>query len=571
MKRGWLLAGASVLLLGIILTIVGAFDGSGRGKIHLTLIDKPTVMTAAYKVYGDSEAVGGKYWLAKLTLLNDGNGSLTDVRISYQIPDYIPWTTPQHYPEILPGQTIVSPFYPRLPDSVTKITSLTPSSIEVKIEYNDGGSDQTRIERRDFKFRGVQEIEYCSLPPSEILTWYDANDNSELNCAWVTEHDPVVRAYYAKISERSGGFGTMGNAKDLEQLARSTYNFMVATGMTYSGTEGVVEQRGDGWVLVQSMRLPRDVIYGNSGLCVELAQLWASIAMNAGARAYLVIIPGHCFPVLATSDFADESSLLPVEATGIGGAFQGGNLGGPMSFDDAVKVATKNFMKVKNGETPGIIIDIAQYRNEGIRPPELPAIDRTAFVKMLDDRIKEHQQALAARQGNAIVQDNAQNMNPQDGTTPMAGGQTWTDPNGRLSVAYPPNWFANPQAIANLRGAFPGYALSVVDPATHCGLDVIFFNGAPDAASVMQYVENTFRNMGFAVEQGQEKQASFAGVTGTVIPLKIQTPQGMLASVVSVVPVKGGMAMLSFGGPVDGFKASQQTLVNIVQSIRIAR
>jgi hypothetical protein len=263
--------------------------------------------------------------------------------------------------------------------------------------------------------------------------------------------------------------------------------------------------------------------------------------------------------------------MLPVEATGIGGAFEGGNLGAPMSFEDAVKVASKNFMKVRNGESPGIIIDVASYRNQGIRPPELASIDRAAFVKMLDERLKEHQQAqVAAQKGGPAAGGQNVGQQGQPQPQPMGGGITWADPQGRVSLSYPATWFQNPQAIQNLRSVLPGYALSVVDPASHCGLDVIFFEGVQDPNAVTQYMEGTMRNFGFGFEKGPGQQANFSGVTGTMIPIKIQTPNGVLTSVMSVLPVKGGMVLLNVGGPMENFKASPQILQSIVQSVRVA-
>jgi hypothetical protein len=581
MKRGLLISGLGVLFAGLGFTIAGALSGGGTGKVHLTILNKPTVMTAAYKVYGDPEAVGGKFWLSKLTLRNDGVGPLKNVRISYQVPEYISWTTPQQYKEILPGQTIVCPFYPRFPASVTKITSLTPTSVELKIEYNDGQGEQSRIERRDFKFRGIQQIEYSSLPPSEILTWYDANDNSELNCAWVTEQDPAVRAFYAKVSERSGGFGTMGDAKDITQLARSTYDFMVATGMTYSGTQGVVEKRGDGYVLVQGMRLPRDVLYGNSGLCVELAQLWASIAINAGAKCYLVMIPGHCFPVLQASDFGD-GTLLPIEATGIGGGFKGGNLGAPMSFENAVKIATENFQKVRSGEIPGIIIDVGEYRNQGIRPPELADIDRTEFTKMLDDRLKLHQEIVAAHQQGGqgqpapqMVQNDPNNPQlqpqPQPQPQPMADGVTWQDPNGRVSVTYPANWQINPQAPQNWRPAFPGYTLAAEDPQTHYGMDIIFFNGSNDPQQVAQQVANTLQNIGAQAQLGPSQPTQFNGVHGVIVPMRLGSSNGQFATMMAIAPVSGGIVVINLGAPQQSAQGALPTFQKIFESLKIGR
>lgn len=603
MKRNLTIAGAVLIIIGAVLIVLGlggdSKTGTGTGKIHLVLTNKPTLITAAYKVYGDNEAVGGKYFLAKLSLRNDGDGSLNNVRISYQIPDYVNWTTPDHYAEILPGQTIVSPFYPQLPSSVTKITSLTPSRIEVKIEYNDGTGEKSRVEKRDFKFRGVQEIEYSSLPNDEIVNWYDALDNSELNSAWVTEQDPIIGAYYGKLSELSGGFGTMANSKDIEQLTRSLYDFMVSTGMTYSGTAGVVEQRNGQWVLTQSMRLPRDVIVGNSGLCVELAQLWASVAMRAGAQAYLVMIPGHCFPVIKTSDEGD-GSMIPIEATGIGGA-GGANLGNAVSYEQAVQSAAANLQKIQKGEIQGIIVNIAEYRNEGIRAPELPEANTTDFLNMLDKRIKDHRQQQVAQPNDVVVQgnnqgnqggqqgfDNVQPVNPQPinpqpvnpnpnpvpSPGPTIAGTQWADPQGRIRLSYPANWPANMQLVSSMRSYFPGYMLNAADTQTGYGVDIIFFDGITNATAAMNKIASTFQALGANIQFGDGTEVTTeAGNKGIMFPVAINSANGMLGASTLVMSVPGGVVTITIGGPIQNAQlvSSQMAIRLIFGSIQVAR
>ena len=240
-------------------------------------------MTVAYKTYGNPEAAQGKYWFAKSVLENTGNGSLRNVKISYQIPDYIAWTTPDEVAEILPGETVVFVYYPKFPAKVTNIRTQTPATLEVKIEYDGGADHQPRLEKRDFEFRGLSEFSYTNLPANEVLTYYDVFDNDPLLVSFVTDEDQVVKTFYAKVSEAYGGISTMDKGKDMIAMAKSVYDYMVSLGMTYSGAKGVPDNVRDVSSLVQSIRMPRDVIYGNTGLCIELALLWCSISQAAGA------------------------------------------------------------------------------------------------------------------------------------------------------------------------------------------------------------------------------------------------------------------------------------------------
>jgi hypothetical protein len=132
--------------------------------------------------------------------------------------------------------------------------------------------------------------------------------------------------------------------------------------------------------LVQSIRVPRDLIYGNSGLCIELALLWCALGQGAGLKALLALIPGHAFPILRASD----GTTFAVESTMISGSF-GGNLGKASSWADAVNTAQKELKENLNRSTTDIL-DIRELQSSGIRPPELPEINRAELVKLLDDR-----------------------------------------------------------------------------------------------------------------------------------------------------------------------------------------
>ncbi|MDF1839567.1 MAG: hypothetical protein P1V35_16985, partial [Planctomycetota bacterium] len=195
------LAGLAALGFSAASLLFSFFSGDAPGKLDYQLAVKPTVMTVAYKAYGNSSAADGKYWLARMVMENDGESTIEDVAISYRIPDYLDWSTPRTIDELLPGQTRVGNFYPKLPTKVTRLRSRTPSSIEFKMSWNDGEEQHEKIEVREFEFRGVNEIEYTSLHAEEMLSWNDMFDNAEICAAYVTDEDPVVRQYMGEISE----------------------------------------------------------------------------------------------------------------------------------------------------------------------------------------------------------------------------------------------------------------------------------------------------------------------------------------------------------------------------------
>src|SRR5437016_2392061 len=82
------------------------FKGGGNGKL---VWDDPPVtyrkslMTFAYKIYGDPSVENGRFFLSKIVFHNDGTGPVHDLSVSYQIPDYVPWTTPVTQSELPAG------------------------------------------------------------------------------------------------------------------------------------------------------------------------------------------------------------------------------------------------------------------------------------------------------------------------------------------------------------------------------------------------------------------------------------------------------------------------------------
>ena len=86
--------GAVILILaGIGMLAAGAFSGASPGKLAWDPpVVRKTLMSFAYKVYANPEVADGRYFLSKVVLKNTGAGPIRDLAVSYQVPDYIPWT-----------------------------------------------------------------------------------------------------------------------------------------------------------------------------------------------------------------------------------------------------------------------------------------------------------------------------------------------------------------------------------------------------------------------------------------------------------------------------------------------
>jgi hypothetical protein len=549
-----LFGGVGLAALGLLLLLCWAIFGAGGGVLTAKVYWQPTVMTVAYKTYGNPEAARGKYWFAKSVLENTGKGSLKNVKISYQIPDYIAWTTPDEVAEILPGETVVFVYYPKFPSKVTNIRTRTPATLEVKIEYD--GAPEPRLEKRDFEFRGLSEFSYTNLPANEVLTYYDVFDNDPLLVSFVTDEDQVVKTFYGKVSEAYGGISTMDKGKDMIAMARSVYDYMVSLGMTYSGAKGVPDNVRDVSSLVQSIRMPRDVIYGNTGLCIELALLWCSISQAAGAKPHLVLIPGHAFVILEAGD----GTLLPVECTGVGGG-AGGNLGAAMTFDQAVKSAAKTLEDTREKGDPLEMLDIQALQARGIRPPELEAKDPVELSKLLDDRrhgarrtgsyrpAAENQQPAPARVDNGIAM------------------HVWQDPNGALAVPYPSDWVVNTQAIASIRRILPGYAFAANDISRRCSVEVAFFT-APDLKAVLNQYSAALRQLGASAYLGLPHQMALGGRSAMAYPLSVSGNGGAYSGTLIIAQVRRGYAMVGASAAQPGAAAWQPIMDRILSGIR---
>ncbi|BCD61318.1 hypothetical protein NitYY0826_C0157 [Nitratiruptor sp. YY08-26] len=343
MKKKLLIASGALALLGIILLILGFTYFKNRGELESKIYVRDAIMPMAYKVYGNPEVENGKYYLAKVVFHNSGKGYIKNLKISYRVPKFIEWTTPMEYGEVLPGQTVVDLFYPQFPEKILNILNATPAKLEIKYSYNDGVKNYEFVKRKNFQIRGRNELIYTDTPPEEISSVYDLYTNDKLISCFVTPEDPVIKYFTQQLQKNVLQGSTAGAGAGTQEVLRfmeALYNFERAAGIVYGGTLGLPEKIGDKITIVQHVRLPREVLTGGAGLCIELSTLFCSVAESAGLDTVIFTTENHAFPGVIVGN-----QIIAIEATGVGGA----GLGGSLSFQQAVEVGMKNVQNFMSG------------------------------------------------------------------------------------------------------------------------------------------------------------------------------------------------------------------------------
>jgi len=485
------------------------------GRLTFNIENKPAVMSAAYKVYGNRSAGDGRYWLSKVVIKNEGGSPLEDVTTSFQIPGFVEWTTPRAYSRILPGQTVVSLFYPRLPDSVATKTTTTTEHVELKVEYSDGrGGKHQETREMDFQLRGRNDLIYTTLPESEVLTVQDLYENTDLAAAFVTPDDPVIKYFVEQLESKAMGGTTVGAGADPKEIARfmaTVYAFEQLSGIVYIGTEGLPERSGSSVTTIQKVRLPREVLLGGGGLCIELAALFASISEAAGLDPVIFTTAKHAFPGLKV-----DGELVAFEATSVGIPGMGEKR---VPFEQALKIGQSEkaiWMKGGNQDIgPRVLMLDLHYLHHvsGIVPPELPddpaarqKIDEI-LARLLNSNSRAEQ---APPPPPRRVADRGAGPAPQPAPPPPSspapgagGGNHYSDPNGFFTLELPAGWHANPYPTSRFRSL----ALEAFDAGSTMRVSVLVFPGVPSAETAINQLRSYVATLG-----GQMKFNEQAGV-----------------------------------------------------------
>lgn len=401
------------LLMAFHRPIMGLVSPAG---LEVKIDHPPIIMPSVYKVYANEDALNGKYSLFKMLVTNNTSNAAQNVAVSFQIPGYIEWTEIAKFPILLPGQSVVVNCYPSFDQKIVDKTTPSKEKVNIKIV---GSNIEQKDESFGIQITGRNEMMYSFVKKDEIRTLGDLFDNSVLFACMVTPEDPIIKYYTQKIQEKimKGEAASVSRTdEDGIKFLLGVYYATAVSHMVYSGTSGVPANIGDVSSLIQSVRLPREVVTGKTGLCIELSLLYASILMSAGLNPVIFLTPNHAYPGIKVN-----GHLYAIEATGINGE----GLGGIASPKQALQIGMGNIAELDSamraGNTGYEILDVRDAIKRGAVAMELK--DDAGLRRNIDEITQPWDQA-----GQRIVQQ-PQNVAPinQGGGNDGGGNQPNND------------------------------------------------------------------------------------------------------------------------------------------------
>ncbi|RLE12282.1 hypothetical protein DRI96_04780, partial [Candidatus Aerophobetes bacterium] len=478
-------------------------SATGYCELDLSLQCKPRLMAATYKVYGNPDISGGSMWVAKAVFKNTGECNIRNLKVSYKLGEYSDWSIPHTYSLIVPGGYVVDLYYPVISSKVTQLLTRTPVDVQIKYSYQDEeGNKYEDISGKRIEILGINQIEFCNLTKEEITgTWAEYFSNAPLLAAWVTHLDPPVKALAGMVSRLAGGVPTKLDQESAIKFCRALYDLEVANGLAYQTPSGFLVEYMPG----QDIKYPRDVLRDKSGTCVDLAILYASVCEAVGLETMLILIPGHCFPVIVLPG----GGLLPVECTAISGAAVGGPQGQVLSFDKAVELASKELQNLQMGKYYSV--NVEEMWQQGLVSPELPRLEADVLEKwgwrLPQAQIQQRQQqTVGGRQGKRTG----------GGQTTTTFTKRYSSEQYRFSFDYPQDW-----KVQEAQGS-----VSVIHPQNLAWITVWRIVENIDPQTFLQNIEfqleQQYRN--FAVIS--RKQATINGVNVFIVIAESTSPQG---------------------------------------------
>lgn len=486
----------SVMVTGIIVLLVSLLSlGKEAKELNVKITPANYIMPAAYKLYSTPEVLGGRLFLFKAVLQNEDKTCMKNLKVEYRVPKYIDeWTSADAPTTLIPGQTVVCLAYPSFDKSITEKNSQSKERVEIRITYGNKEHPQEINESFPFTMLSVNDFAYTDMPRSEIVSYSDMFDNFSLVPCFITSEDPVVQYYTSKIKQvilQGEVAGVQPSPEECIRFLKGIYDATLRSGMVYSSTSGMPANIGSVSTLVQRIRLPREVIEGNTGLCIELTFLYAAIIRNAGMEPILFHIPGHIYP-----GFRLNNAYYAIEATGIGGA----GLGSIMSADEAVQMGMaqlEEFFKMQAaGDERYIFIDVNGLINQGIIPMELK--DNNFGKQKIDEYIlawtggqRPTTEAGSTNMGNAST--GSGNRKGNDGSSSASNMRSFSK---GVTFNYPSGWtIVNnpyPQQV-------PMLTTMIVSPQQNQAIEVYSIDGTNDVGTAINYLVHVYQSMGMQI------------------------------------------------------------------------
>ena len=533
---------AIMVVIGVLLVILSLFAGTfQRGRLEIQLVNTPLIMPAAHKVYSNPNALNGEYYLFKAKITNTSKSVVNNVTVKYRIPGFIEWTEINKISKIIPGQSVITVCYPVFNPSITELTTESMEKTEIVVDW-DGAKERDRIEEVfGFKMLSRNDFAYSTIPQNEIAGWSDMYYNDRLMPCFVTPNDPIVKYYTQIIQEKIIRGESAGVGNDEKQALRflmSIYEATRLSHMVYSGTKGIPQSLDDVKTLVQHVRLPREVITGNTGLCIELSVLYASILSNAGIDPLLFLVPGHVYP-----GFKMNGNMYAIEATGIGGEGLGNISSAEEALEQGMKQLEEFFKAVNAGDPRFNYIDVHQLNSMGVVSMNLP--DNEYLRKRVDEIASKFEKM---RTSSRYSSGSRQASNSSGGTSVSARFP------GNPSFTIPAGW----QTLYNPASAIPILTAQTVSPDHSITISVFDVPAnSPQNAMVMvaQYFYQSGLNLQYSIN-GNHIQGSTISYNST------------FNWIGKIAQVQGGYRFIAVGSDINYYNRNSGTINSIYNSIK---
>jgi hypothetical protein len=354
---------AIVLGAGALVFFALYFFPSGSPKLEYKILTPEYLMSSIYKIYGN-ENLG--FWTGKAVLKNNGKAPAYDVKLAYKIEGTTDWNDAKTYAVIEPGSTIVDLYYPILPKDLANLNAPTPTNLKIKITYAEKseGKEKEIDESKPITILGGHDFIFSSIPPEESTgNFYDIFSNYPLLAAWITPTDPPLRGFADLGNKLAGGAGASLSDDEAVKSLAGMWQVAVNNGIEYK-TEPTAFWTGK---FSQFVKYPRDTIKDKAGTCLDTALFFASAASAQGLKSYVILMPGHAFPLIQLPQSGD---IIPVESTA---------LNSKVSFEEAVQAGTESYNKAVAG--PYVVVDVEKFQSLGIIPPELENLPSDVLSK----------------------------------------------------------------------------------------------------------------------------------------------------------------------------------------------
>ena len=481
------------------------------GDIDLQIKPASVIMPAAYKVYANPGVMGGRYNLFKAIIKNSGTSEIKNLKVQYKVPDLIDqWTDVPAATNLLPGQTAVVTCFPEFPQSITERNTSSKEHADIRVTYGSKGNPTERDESFPFDVTSVNDIVFSGMADQDKAYFSDYMDNKDIYACMVSSEDPIIKHYAAAVQDKilcgESGAGVGGSGqltdKDLQEKVRvmeGVYNATLLSHMVYSETQSGVTTFSDNTSSTEHIRLPREVVSGNTGLCIELALLHASVYKAAGLHAVVFLIPGHAYPGIKLPG----NQYVAMESTGIGGEGLGGKMSASQALDAGTKELNTFFEEARKGNPQYQILDIDDLYSQGFKDMELkPDATESEEVDKITGAwptcLISAMNASAPPPAPAAPNKVASNTTRPSRTSRR--GSNWMPYSiNSISFSYPINWHVINRPLQQL----PGLLSVIIAPNRTAQIESYHISNAGSPQEAMGYIRSVIASQGENIQYNQ--------------------------------------------------------------------